>query len=279
MRKSIVAIGLLILLFIPICSQAAEFLGTYLYSYHTYEARLDGTTPLRMLGVAYVSESDKSVYVFNAPGSPGPEDVLLYHPPNGSGWDDPSIPYYCFVGVFERGEGWPGNWEDRGIYFWIDNDGAENPSVRRSIPSGSLKSDGLPFVKDVQITGGSDFTVSWTGTGDDDTDGYKIRLFSVEDDGSRDPWDLLFESTWIPKNDDDCYQYSYTDEDNLFASHGGELAITIDAYDFYDGYGLANQSRYVVNHVVPIPSTLLLFGGGLVGVFGLRRRKKGKASS
>ena len=288
MRKSIVAIGVLILLFIPVSLYATSFTSTYLYGEHKY----------------YADISDSRVFIIGggntdvAPGEPPQYKVYIWNTPvdsyssqyNYNEHGDIQLPYWpgwgnCFADGFPiTGEGGSNVWENRRIFFWIDDDLDGNPDpletvAVRQIPSGALLwKSGLPLVENVTIIGGAQPTIQWDRPNYGGIDGYKIRFFPINSETGLGDTNAgpLFDSGWIPEDGSQTYSYPYTGD--LFLTYP-ELAIAIEAYDNVGDYGLVNRSRYLVNHVVPIPSTLLLFGGGLVGVFGLRKRRRGKASS
>lgn len=280
-RKAIVAglVSLLIILTVPLTSfGATSFKDTFLFGDHKYLYDINSESIFIVGGVE----------TFNAPGDPPNFTVYMWNAPTASfdhginsngdiylryspGWGN------IFVEAFPMTDAWM----ERDIAFWADDNGNGDldkgeTSIVRRIPAGDLLTDGLPLVQNVTISGDSYHpTISWTYTESEDwADGFLVRLFPIGSDGLADVSQApLFQSEWIPEDGSASYSYHYTG--GLFQDYN-KLAFAIEARDniSFENYGLVNRSRYIVNHVVPIPSTLFLLGGGLVGLFGIRRRIK-----
>ena len=69
----------------------------------------------------------------------------------------------------------------------------------------------------------------------------------------------------------DVYEYTYTGD--LFTQYE-TLIIGIEARSYVEGH-MTNRSRIEYEHITPVPepTTMLLFGTGLIGLAGFRRRK------
>ena len=275
MRK-IISLSFCIISFLLLWSQAsaATFTyGPYLFLEHRYYA--DATSnPERLFMTAAVSTEDPNydVYVWNAPSTSG--DVQMVHVP---GWVD----FYPYL--FARGFSYDNasDWENRRVYFWgdADQDGymdSGEPFGVKVIPKGTLVE--LPFVRNISISPGAHPTIKWQAvpTGFlDSSDYYLVRFFPIDPNtGLGDVSDLIYQSPFFSHSDGKTYTLEYTGD--LFEQYG-KLAISIEARDMLTGetdYGLLNHSRYLINHVVPIPSSLFLLAGGLVGIISIRRKAK-----
>jgi len=164
--------------------------------------------------------------------------------------------------------------KDQPQTFWIDvNDNGilDNDDMTSiiTIPEDYIS---LETSTNVQVSGGVHPIITWDGIGN--ADFYRIRFFSLLDNGLVDGGGILFSSEDILPSIENTYSYSYTGD--IF-ENGRKLALAVDAFDFDDTNDaiLVNHSRYSIEYQsapVPLPAPVLLLASGLFGLAGVRRR-------
>jgi hypothetical protein len=166
-------------------------------------------------------------------------------------------------------------YEGINLDFFIDtNDNGifDDPYRTVNIPSGTFRTtQPLPFVDNVKVTYvGSDVHVSWNGIplvgnfGDDVNDKYEVKVMN------RDTGDWVDRYADIAINSLNQYSLDLGD----LSVYGDNFWLRIEAREGIGDVELANRSSYWTScKAVPEPTTMLLFGAGLVGLAGFGRKK------